>query len=337
MVTPAERGERTVLGIDLGGTRLRVARIDLNGQIQDRTTGPTRPAPTAEALLSKLATSIDRLRDSSVVGIGLGTPNSLQAEGRTIALHPAEAGDEYLDLEQQIGTQFGLPVVRDNDGTAGAFGEKTFGAGRPYDSFIYISIGTGVGGGLVIGGQLYRGAHGRAGEFGHLRCSLCLDGGEAYLGEVASGTALKRRAGELMRSGAKTLVRNMCRNDPARLQVQHVIRAAVRGDDLSRQLLREMGVHLGRALSGAVDILDPEAIIVGGGVVSAGNFLLEPIRETLAKATVAGLHLPVLPSGTGQDAGILGAASLIIEHLKLLDGEEDEEHATKPRRSLAHY
>jgi glucokinase len=219
-----------------------------------------------------------------------------------------------------VGTPIGLPTVVENDNNAAAWGEHRFGAGRGRRHLLFVGVGTGIGGGIIIDGALLRGAHGFAAEIGHFvvqpdgeRCGC---GNRGCWETVASGTAISREAREAVTRHAHSRIAELAGGDPRRATGATVTQAANDGDPAARGILAEVGHRLGEGIGGLVNILDPELVIVGGGAAQAGDLLLEPARMAFRATVEAPDHRPTVPivqAELGPDAGVIGAATLALD------------------------
>lgn len=290
------------IGVDLGGSNLRLALVDREGAVLTRSAQPTLAFEGLDSLLSRLLPALRRLKDeahregASVSAVGLGLPGVV---GRDGVVHSSVNVPclEGVDLAREVSREIGIPVAALNDANAGALGESRYGAGRNCSSLIMVTIGTGVGAGLVLEGRLWTGADGAAGEFGHMPVEPegrpCGCGSRGCLEQYVSATALSREGGDAAAVAGR----------------------ARSGDAGALALFAEAGRYLGIAAAGAVNLLNLEALIVGGGV--AGSFdLLAPSlrRELLARALpVPGARVRVERGELGEDAGVLGAAAFAFE------------------------
>jgi len=227
------------------------------------------------------------------------------------------AGWAGVPLVERFEQALGLPTVLENDANAAALAEALFGAGRGCDPVLYVNVGTGIGGGLIIGGRLHRGAHFNAAEIGHLVLvpdgPLCPCGKHGCLEALASGDAIGRRARELQAAGA---LKGSALAEVANLTGRAVGEYASRGDAAAVGIIEEAGGCLGWALALAANLLDPEIIVVGGGVAALGDVYLQPARSRyrqLAMDLVA--DVPIVPAALGYDAGVIGAAAVAMTSL----------------------
>jgi glucokinase len=219
-------------------------------------------------------------------------------------------------VRERIGSRLGVPLLLENDATCAAHAEATYGAGRDASSVLLVTLGTGIGGGLVLGGDVWRGANGMAGEFGHMQVvpegSPCECGGRGCWEQYCSGNALLRDARS--RIGVEpTILTELCGGDPDRLTGAMLDAAAADGDLVARAAFVQIGEWLGVGLANLVAAFDPAVVVVGGGVSAAGERLLDPARDALARSVVGTGHRdlpPVRRAALGPEAGMIGAALL---------------------------
>jgi glucokinase len=309
-----------VIAVDLGGTKLLAGVLDEEGVVVKRTVSPTQLG-SEEQLLEELDTAISELLDDGIRAIGVGLPSTIdQRHGRAVnSVNIPFAG---IDFRDHLATQFGLTAAIENDANAAALAEHRLGAGRGTQHMIMLTLGTGIGGGLILDGKLYRGAVGAAGELGHM--TLELDGppcqgtcpGRGHLEALASGTATDRLAaqraaehpdGDLGRAAAEG------QTVDARLAVD----LAARGPGDARELLARVGFVLGTAIASYVNIFNPEIVVLGGGFARAGDLLFEPARKVVAaRALPPGRDLVrIVPALLGPEAGLIGAGLVGFEAL----------------------
>lgn len=308
------------IGVDVGGTKIAALRVDRDGSILARETVPT-PAEDAEATLGEIASVAGRLLSPEVVAIGVGAAGMVEAGTGTLRYAPNLAWRD-LAVAQRIAQALGLPCRVDNDANVAAWGEHLFGAGRGYEHMLLVTVGTGIGGGIVSGGRLFHGAHGFAAEIGHVIVEpdgpVCGCGNRGCWEQVAAGRAIDRLGREAVRDHPQSLVAALAAGDPERVDGRVVTEAARRGDDVAARILAEVGRRLGEGIAGLVNILDPEVVVVGGGAALAGELLLEPARAAFRDAVEAPDHrpeVPILAAELGNDAGAVGAAALALEEL----------------------
>lgn len=308
------------IGVDVGGTKIAALRVDRDGSILARETVPT-PAEDAEATLGEIASVAGRVLSPEVVAVGVGAAGMVEAGTGTLRYAPNLAWRD-LAVAQRIAQALGLPCRVDNDANVAAWGEYLFGAGRGYEHMLLVTVGTGIGGGIVSGGRLFHGAHGFAAEIGHVIVEpdgpVCGCGNRGCWEQVAAGRAIDRLGREAVRDHPRSLVAALADGDPERVDGRVVTEAARRGDDVAARILAEVGRRLGEGIAGLVNILDPEVVVVGGGAALAGELLLEPARAAFRDAVEAPDHrpeVPILAAELGNDAGAVGAAALALEEL----------------------
>ncbi|MEQ7123346.1 ROK family glucokinase [Actinopolymorpha sp. B11F2] len=309
---------RLTIGVDVGGTKIAAGLVDEAGAIVAEARKET-PATCPQEIVAAIVDVVAELRaDHDAEAIGVGAAGFVDASRSTVLFAPNLAlRDE--PLKEAVEKRTSLPVVVENDANAAAWAEFQFGAGRDVDDMILLTIGTGLGGGLVLSGELYRGAFGVGGEVGHLRVVpggyLCGCGNKGCWEQYASGSALVREAREFARSSPPQAARllELADGQADRIEGPMVSTAAAEGDVAARELLEDLGRWLGEGIASLAAVLDPAAVVVGGGVSEAGDLLLEPARQSFGRQLTARGHRPVLEirlATLGNEAGIIGAADL---------------------------
>ena len=308
------------IGIDAGGTKVAGLLVEPGngGRILDRREVPT-PAEDAEATVRAivaLARDLMSGRDD-VRAVGMGAAGMVDLDG-VMRYAPNVAWREF-PLARRVGQAVGLPTVVDNDANVAAWGEFRFGAGKDSTDMLLVTVGTGIGGGIVLGGKLLRGAHGFAAEIGHIivepggpRCGC---GNQGCWEQVASGRAIDRLGRQAAREHPEALIVELAGGDPDLVTGPVVSAAARQGDSLATRILAEVGRRLGEGIAGLVNVLDPDLVVIGGGAIEAGDFLLEPARRSFAGTVEAPEHRPEVPivsARLGNDAGAVGAADLAL-------------------------
>ncbi|MGZ4436327.1 MAG: ROK family glucokinase [Nocardioidaceae bacterium] len=306
------------VGIDIGGTKIAGGVVDEQGRIL-ATARRESPATDSGAIERGVADLVAELRGShQIEGVGVGAAGFIDAARSTVLFAPNLAWrDEPLktDLEKGIG----LPVVIENDANAAAWGEFTFGAGADVSDLLLVTVGTGVGGGIVLNGELHRGAFGVAAEIGHIRVvpngRLCGCGNRGCWEQYASGTALVRDAREQAAQGsliARTLL-DRAEGSVEKITGPLITEAAKDGDAFAIEQLASLGQWLGEGIATLTAVLDPAVVVIGGGVSEAGDLLLDPIRAHF-RANLTGRNyrpqLQIRAAELGNTAGMIGAADL---------------------------
>jgi len=311
------------VGIDIGGTKIAGSTVTADGVIRHTARRET-PAQDVDAITAAVVEVVGELTGRSaadgeqVAAVGVACAGFVDASGSTILFAPNLAWRDE-PLRERLERATGLPVLLENDANAAAWGEFRFGGAREADDMLLVTVGTGVGGGIVSDGQLLRGAHGVAAEIGHLRVvpdgHRCGCGNRGCLEQYASGSALEREARELVRGGSPhaAALAARCDGDPDKLEGRMVTDAAREGDPAAVELLEDLGRWLGEGLASLAAVLDPGVIVVGGGVAAAGDLLLGPARAAFGRHLTGRGHRPVaplVPALLGNDAGVVGAADL---------------------------
>jgi glucokinase len=306
------------IGVDIGGTKVAAGVVDEDGAVLAHVRRGT-PSTDAQATEDVIAGLVGELRrDHEVEAVGIGAAGFVDAARATVLFAPNLAWrDEPLRAELQERT--GLPTVVENDANAAAWAEHRFGAGRGHDHVVMLTLGTGVGGGLVLGGRLYRGRFGLGGELGHMvvvpdghRCGC---GNRGCWEQYASGRALVREARELAATSPARAGRllELGEGSPEGVTGPEVTQAALEGDEAALECFAIVGTWLGQGIADLVAVLDPGAVVVGGGVSAAGEILLGPARERFERTLSGRGHRPaaeVLLAEMAGEAGLVGAADL---------------------------
>jgi glucokinase len=298
--------ERTI-GVDVGGTKIAAGVIDRDGGIGPRLERPT-PTGSQEDLLAGLDEMVEELRSEEVVAIGFGLPSTIdQRSGRAISSVHIPLAD--LDFRDRMRERFSLPVGIDNDANGATLAEWQIGAGRGTRYMVMLTLGTGVGGGLVLDGKIYRGAVGAAAELGHMVLSY---GGEpcggtceghGHFEQFASGRAADRAAREILGEAAGA---------------RELVAAAREGDDAALEAMHEIGRRLGAGIGTLINVFDPEVVVLGGGFSSALDLLLDSAREVVAQEALppGRTSARIVPAELGGDAGMIGAGLVGFEALE---------------------
>jgi glucokinase len=301
------------VGVDVGGTKIAAGLVSPEGELLSEVRYPT--ANVREQLLSTIAEVIMEVkRGYEVGGVCLAVPGFILArENKVLSAANLEA-IEGIPLKDEIGDRTGLPVTVENDANAAAWGEFRFGVGKEVDDLVFVTLGTGVGGGIISHGVLLRGARGMGGELGHITVQpagpRCGCGNRGCLEALASGTAIERRAREVADERPHSALRRLA-TERAPLGGD-VLDLARKGDEAAIEVLRETGTWLGIGLATYINIFDPEVIAIGGGVSQAGDLVSEPARRELQLRS----HSPsrdlveIRAATLGSEAGMVGAAAL---------------------------
>ena len=309
------------IGVDIGGTKVAGGMVAPDGTVLATARRATPGASVAEAedAIVSVVEELSTEQDGELVGVGVGAAGWFDRSGGTVLFSPHLAW-RGSTLRADLAGRLRRPLWVGNDADAAAWAEYRYGAARGADLALMITLGTGIGGGIVLGGRLQRGAHGIAGEWGHMRVvpdgRRCACGNRGCWEQYASGTALGEAARELASrspAAAARLLETVSGNASA-LAGEHVARAAADGDAAARELVAEVGGWLGQGIADLAAVLDPDVVVVGGGVSLLGELLLSPARDRLDRSLPGRGHRPgprVVAAELGPEAGIVGAADLV--------------------------
>jgi glucokinase len=317
------------VGVDLGGTNIRAAVFDDGMEILGRSEMPTRAQEAADDVIRRIAACVREALDRSSVaaeevgGVGIGAAGLTDWRTGVVVL-ASNLGWRNVPLKERLEQELdGLRVEVDKDTNAAALAEARLGAGREFRHFLYVTAGTGIGGGLILDGALYRGATGGAGDIGHVVVDpggpLCGCGGHGCVEVFSSGAGMVNRAREMLADGAQAASSSMAVEG---LTTETIFGSAEEGDAVAAQVVETAGRALGLALADYVNLNNPEAIVLGGGVVRAGRVYTDPVERELRRRALPALGevVELVPPGLGDDVGVVGAALLLAEPEANKDG-----------------
>ena len=311
---------RYALALDLGGTHVRAAVVDERGHVlravRTRTHAEQGPDAVIERMLA-LARQIleQRSEDERILGVGVAAPGPVDVASGMVMHPPNLPGWGTVPLADLISRSLDVPVWLGNDANLAALGEHRFGAGRGVAHLIYITVSTGIGGGIIVDNRLLVGAHGLAAEVGHMPLvpegPLCGCGHRGHLEAIASGPSIAREAQAAVARGWKTSLAKV--DHP--LRAEDVVAAARDGDQVAREILARAGEFLGRGMALLAHLFDPQRFVIGGGVSNAGDLLLEPARAAARRHVLPAYRdtFDVVRAQLGDDAGLVGAAALVFD------------------------
>jgi glucokinase len=337
------RWEPLTVGIDIGGTKVLAAVVDPAGTVLavDRRPTEGHDVRAVENTIVDLVQAFSRQYDVAAVGIGAA---GFVDVTRTIVMFSPHLDWRREPLRARVAERVRLPVVVDNDANTAALAETRFGAGRGHRYVLCVTLGTGIGGALVLDQRVYRGANGMAGEFGHMQVvpdgHWCECGNRGCWEQYASGNALVRDARELVRSTSPMAhhLREMVGGDASRLQGPQITQAARDGDPLSIELLADVGRWLGVGLAGMAAAFDPGCIIIGGGLSDAGDLLIGPTRTAFSRSLTGRGHREepvIVQAELGPNAGFIGAADMARSAARRSRrGRVRRTRSRRPRRTL---
>ncbi len=301
------------IGVDVGGTKIAAAVVTPEGEILNETRYPTPHSPGR--LVESVARAISEVKGGHEVGgVCLAVAGLILAQENTVIFSPNLHAVEGIPLKKELEPRIGLPLTVENDGNAAAWGEFRFGAGSEVDHLLFVTLGTGVGGGAISHGVLLRGAQGAGGELGHVTIQAtgprCSCGNHGCLEALASGTAIARRAREIASERPRSALGRLAVR--RKILGEDVTDLAREGDEAALSVLEETGTWLGIGLAGFVNVFNPEVVAVGGGVMEAGEFILKAARrEVRLRARSPSRDLAEVKVATlGPESGVLGAAAL---------------------------
>lgn len=300
-------------GVDIGGTKVLAALVDEGGTIQLRVSAATDPERGTQSLMQALE-DLFAATDEGPAAIGVGVAAFVEYPSGQIVFAP-NLHYEMPDIAGEVSGRFALPVAVENDANAAAWGENQFGAGKGVSDMLMLTIGTGIGGGIVASGALYRGSRGLAGEFGHMTIveggPVCACGQRGCLEAMASGTAIARMAREGIGAAGDSILMELTGGDPKKITGALVSEAAHAFDDYATAILERAGRSLGVGLTVLTNAFDPALIVIGGGGANAGDFLLAPATLELRNRLAGRREPPTVTLGSlGNDAGVIGVAAL---------------------------
>lgn len=308
------------IGVDLGGTQLRAALTDVNGTIYEQVRVPTQAAEGSQAVIGRMIECIDRVRakvgpNDTILGVGIGSPGPLNPETGVILTMPNLPGWEQVPLRDIVTERTGLFSEIGNDANAAALGEWVFGGGQGYRNFIYLTISTGIGSGVIEQGRLVLGYQGAAAELGHM---MLQPEGRLSWEDLASGTALGRAAAKAMPDHNDSLLHSLA--SPESVTAAHVSQAAAQGDAFAKQLMERESELLGLGLVSTMHLFSPEKVLLGGSVITANPWLLDHARQVVKERAIAQVYreVPIEVAQLGDQVGVLGAVALLLYKLDRL-------------------
>ena len=312
------------LGIDIGATSIDAAVTDGELRIQSSLSEPIDVRQGPEVVLGRVLELVGKLRAHDVspgfVGAGVGVPGPVSFREGVPVSPPIMPGWNHFPVRETLAAELGCPVLVDNDVNIMALGEKHAGIAKSVDDFLFVKIGTGIGCGIVVGGQVYRGVSGSAGDIGHIRVDdngpICMCGNTGCLEAFFGGAALARDALAAARSGrSEELARLLARKGT--LTAVDVAAAAAAGDPVAVAMIRDGGRRVGQVLAGLVSFFNPGLVVIGGGVAGIGHALLAEIRGVVYRRSLplATGNMPIVLSELGGEAGVIGAARLISDRV----------------------
>jgi len=314
--------DRIAISIDLGGTFIKGGAVDERGKIIHQLRVETGASEGLEAVIWRIETVVDSVikhlgaATGDIVGVAIGCPGLTNVETGTVHFAPNLPGWENVELGARLAEKFAMPIVIENDANAAAWGEYWIGSGKGASSLVLVTLGTGIGGGIVLNGELWHGFTNTAGEFGHMIVEAdgepCVCGNRGCLEAYSSVTGLRRRATQAISDGEQSALAIYLNNHD--LSGEQVYTCALSGDPLAARLMRDAGYYLGVATVSLIHMLNPEKVLFAGGLAAASDMIMNPIREVVQTRS---LPLPrakalVALASLGDKAGLIGAAGCVF-------------------------
>ena len=316
--------DRYFIGVDLGGTKILTAVAGQDGSVRGRARLSTDAHRGPDAVIGRIIQSIEEAGSQAGIdprnarAIGIGAPGPLDTKTGVVFFAP-NLGWRDVPLGARVSGYFGLPAFVDNDANLAGYGECIYGAGRGARSMIYITVSTGIGGGIILGGKVYHGAGDAAGELGHMTIDLdgpvCVCGNRGCLEAMASGTAIARMGRELAATGGGLVILEKAGGRPEEITSVAVAAAARDGDAEARQILERAAEALGAGVANILNAFNPEVVVLGGGVIGIGEGFFDRVLREVDRRALKGPRetARIVTAALGGDAGLMGALALAIE------------------------
>lgn len=315
------------IGVDLGGTDIKVAVVDCEGNVLYFDCVPTEAHKGYGHTINNIIKAINNILQknnldiSQIEGVGIGCPGQVDPQSGLVKFLPNIPGWINIELAEILEKELQIKAGVDNDVRCAALGEHRFGAGKGCDNLVCITVGTGIGSGIILNGELIRGANSSAGEIGHMVLrdtggNFCGCGSTGCFETLASGPSIVEMAEKYIMGGKSSKFRELAGDDPITPEI--VARAAGFGDEVAKAIYKTAGYWIGIALTNVVNLLNPEIIIIGGGVAKSGNLLLDPVRKTVEERALktATENLQIVEAQLGNNAGVIGASLLVCGNRK---------------------
>jgi glucokinase len=319
------------IGVDIGATTIKAGVVEYDvlantANILSQRKVDTLALQGPDSVMKQLFLSVNELlsefKNDEFVGIGIGTPGIVSLDGGTVKNPPNFAGWNEVDLGKFVNDEFKLPVVIENDANVAALGEARFGAGIGQKKFLFVIWGTGVGGGIILDGKIYRGAHGGAGEIGHTTIDyngpLCNCGNrgciESYIGQRYLSERTRLKLKQLKKNAPTSKIIELVNGNLDMIEPYIISVAAAQGDLFAKDILSEAGNLLGVSIASIFNVLDLRLAIIGGGISAAGEYVFDEIRKSVQGRVLKSIQpdVRIIPAKLGNTAGMLGAASLVM-------------------------
>ena len=322
-----------VLAMDLGGTKIYAATISAKGQVIAREYHPTLAEEGPEGVISRIFKTIDHLISQNdinlpqLTGISIAAAGAIDIKRGLVTVSPHLPNWHDVPLRDIIGEKYQINTFLTNDANAAALGELYFGAGQGKNNLVLLTIGTGIGGGIIINGRLYSGVNGSAGEIGHMVIDTngpkCSCGNNGCLEALISGTAIAHEAVRRIQQGENSSLNQVTKGKIENITTEKVSAAARNGDSLAAEIILKAAYYLGIGLVNIVNIFNPEIIIIGGGMAKMGDMLLNPAKQVVKERAfpLPAQAVEIVPTHLGDDSGVLGAAAFAFHEQEIESGE----------------
>lgn len=316
-----------IVGVDLGGTNMRAAVVTQDKRVVSRDSGPTHAERGPEGVMQAIeAGVVDAVKKAGLdrkelLAIGIGAPGPMNWQTGVVYDPPNLPGWKNVPLADEMQKRLGVPCYVENDANVACYGEFWLGAGQGAENMCLLTLGTGLGGGIVTHGKLLRGIDGTAAEIGHMKVErdgrLCGCGANGCIEQYASVTGMRKTAWMGIEAGEDTTLRAMCENDFDKLTGKMISDADDQGDAFATWVMAETAIWLGIGISSLINLLNPERIVLYGGMVAAGDKLFVPVRETARRLSfeVPARRAEIVPAALGEDSGVIGAAGCALERV----------------------
>lgn len=314
-----------LIGVDLGTLHTTIAIVDLLGRIKTKVEYRTECHQNKDEIIERLILTIRALVKNSeiqwkkIYGIGVAAPGLVDKEG-TMLITP-NFGWKDVPLGEILRKAFNLPILVDNNANAMALAESEFGEAKEVKNFVCINVGMGIGSGVVLDGELFHGTNNYTGEIGHTTVDYngprCRCGNNGCLEVMASGLAIAKRAVQAIKEGETSSISELVNHDLNEINAKIVAAAADQGDKLGRSIMKRTGEYLGTGVANIINLLNPELVIIGGGVMEAGALIFSPLKKTVQQRafSVSAESVRILPVSLGRDCTVIGAAALILKEI----------------------
>lgn len=316
-----------VIGIDLGGSAIRLSTVTQTGKLRHSKRVSISSSRDKQYIISSITTNVKELINiekdlgNKVRAIGIGSPGIIDMKRGIVLTSPNFKDWKDVRLKAVLEKESNLPVVLDNDANAAAYGEKWKGAGRKVNSLVCLTMGTGIGGGIILNGEVWHGTDGMAGEIGHMTVNpagpRCNCGNNGCLEAYSSATGMVRSAAASIKCGKRSILKKLSKGDNSCITAKMIYESALNGDRLSLEILAEAGRYLGIAMASLINILNPEMIVLAGAVAGAWDLFMPAARQEINKRAfnVLAERTKIVPGKLIDSAGIVGAAGLALKQL----------------------